>query len=864
MLKEHSALFDPEGKGLTVLDDGLPSAALRRIAAEPPKPPAIGFLQVPHALAANAGGGPGGGPPGTGSSRASFHRLWSISEGSSEERSSFPALSPAESHLSGHLNPRFGGRGPSLHRNSSTGHEERFRMKLTFDKFDITKEGSVPESCIKPLLASIGHHLGEEQCRELLAQVDVNGNQKLEFQEFLQLVEMFKHMAQFRRAESTGTFRRDPLESSAHRLLLRPNRKWRWAWDVVLCLILCYIIAATTSLWIGPTWIDSAERGAAAFSVTDVIVAVIIAVDAAVSLNTPFEASDAAAPQVRTAPSAQRSPLVTDRIAIARRYLWQHGWMDVLAVLPLRMFFSPQSQPIAAVVLAHLRLVYAGRYYFLFKPTKGHMTEHHVRFFFTFVPLLLNACALALFIHITTVLTMRIVPSLRSSYVGSMYMTLYIMSGVGYGDIIVLGNISQWWVAILCTLAMVVNGFVIGGFVKFLSESDAESTRRDRLVQTQAVLNFFDVPTSLQEEILQYQNYIMSRVIRVAYSGIMAAMPEELQFNVGMMTTLPTLQSVPLLAESHFAARISVAQLLRSTVHSPEAFIVVSSEKGDTLHFINYGFADVMARSGVYLDTIGSMQHFGSEAVVDTMLQWTRQGSNRTARSPREGSLLDDTNSGGSGHYENSVKSLTYLETLSLTLSDMLLVAESFPRFGKSIKQAMELRDPIALCHAFGVHPSLVDHVARRMQPPGEAADVSPGAAAGHLHPSCRSPSAPAVVEYRSEAAFAFQDPADGGANVSSAWGAVFAPRRSRTHSMQSDVAGATHTAAAAGGSTDELRRLEDTLYKEMSELHVAMMQLGRLDKYLAPSNHRRSPDRHGRIADHGQSLPSLLVTDCE
>lgn len=62
-------------------------------------------------------------------------------------------------------------------------------LRAAFDHFDTDGDGRLDAAELHAALCALGHEVGPDELRKLIAAVDQNGNQRVEFAEFVELVE---------------------------------------------------------------------------------------------------------------------------------------------------------------------------------------------------------------------------------------------------------------------------------------------------------------------------------------------------------------------------------------------------------------------------------------------------------------------------------------------------------------------------------------------------------------------------------------------------------------------------------------------------------------------------------------------------
>jgi hypothetical protein len=356
-----------------------------------------------------------------------------------------------------------------------------------------------------------------------------------------------------------------------------------------------------------------------------------------------------------------------DPAYVRRAYMSTWFWTDLASLLPLRLFV-PREQASVMVGVAQLRLLKLVRWPALFEASgRISMTRRYVNFHFAAVPLMLQGGFLLMLVHGLAIAWSRVYTISDLNYTASMFVTMYYISGVGYG-IYEQGvnnpTYAMWFSCVCCLAAMLINGIIIGSIVSVMQQGDVEGVRQEKLLQTQAVLQFFNVPSALEEEILQFQNHVLEHDILKSYGSLIEGLPPEIGATISIQHRTSVLRWIPVIAGVHDCVKVSLAQHLKEVVVCPEDYIVVSGEPAVDILFINFGFVDVISCSGAYMKTLRPGSTFADPLVF----------------APTDGRAVV--------LHEVSTKCLGYVELLVLTAEDLGKVKEVFPRLAEDIKQA--------------------------------------------------------------------------------------------------------------------------------------------------------------------------------
>jgi Ca2+-binding EF-hand superfamily protein len=526
--------------------------------------------------------------------------------------------------------------------------EEILHMQQIFASHDRENTGSVNVVELRSLLAAIGHDMPEEQAIDLLHQVDNNNNGLLEFEEFLQMIRIFKEMAQFRLYDKNSSSVADNyLSKQMLKFRMMLTDSWlRAGWEILLSFVCFYIFVSVLALHLHVSD-HTHEQFRAAFLPADIIVTFLILIE---GLS-----------RMRLATFNQQGKIVDNPREIFQRYASSFLLTDFLALLPMRLFSNDRT---TSLVLAHFRLLFVPRIFTFFQPSgRSAMTRQYIYFYFLFVPGLQNVLYFLSLVHLCAVIWFNLFDGGRT-YSACVYISMYILAGAGLGDIPPVSDLQRWWANCMCGLAMLVNGMVVGGVVSFLAQGDVEDMRRSRLVEMQAILRFFEVPTPFQEEVLQFQNHLLLKNLKVSFGGLVAQLPIEIQLNLSLQFKLELLREVPFFAEAHETVRIAMTRMLHPVVFRPEEHLALAGETGEAMFFINYGFVDELSDSGVYLTTLASGDNFGANLLL----------------APPDHPFL----------HEHSAKSLTYIEVLLLSRTRFFKICDEFPTFKHRVQQLSE------------------------------------------------------------------------------------------------------------------------------------------------------------------------------
>eukprot|EP01062_Namystynia_karyoxenos_P033114 TRINITY_DN24377_c0_g1_i1.p1 TRINITY_DN24377_c0_g1~~TRINITY_DN24377_c0_g1_i1.p1 ORF type:complete len:1536 (+),score=449.81 TRINITY_DN24377_c0_g1_i1:100-4608(+) len=518
------------------------------------------------------------------------------------------------------------------------------RMFRTFDK---DGSGTIDTDELREVMNCLGVRVSDDELRELQMTVDTNNSGEIEFDEFLVLMKQYKESCRFR-VLNKNEFAAQHIRSATRSKKVLPDAPWKWGWDGTLMLVTLYWTitvlyrdARRFPMW---PWRLTVEWLLSAFLVSDI----------ALTFNT-----------ARPHPRRQSTVETTRELALLYLASW-HLPCDLLAAVPLDLLLHAAGYEQGAQVVAHLRLLRLLRVQSLFRiMPRGTMPPAYVRFHFHYVPLFRSFFWWVIMVHVLTCVRLLQTDEDDQDYVHAIYWVLYTITSVGYGDIEVTTHFQRIFACLLFILGLIVNGIMIGKLTVAIQKGDVESERMERMRETLAIIEHFDVPEVLQEEILAFQYHILNNSLSTSYSEVIVGLPQTLKDNLGMYMRIKFISSVGLFAEAQEECKVALAQSLQNLLTAPEELILVAGDPADEMFFMAHGFADMISQSGRYMCTVRKGNNFGEEALA------TRVTSFRTY----------------------SVKALTYCELFVLANGDFLDILRRYPSFRMAVADEMEKRN---------------------------------------------------------------------------------------------------------------------------------------------------------------------------
>ena len=521
---------------------------------------------------------------------------------------------------------------------------ELLNIRRIFNEFDFDHSGTIDLKELQAVMQAIGHVLTVDEAGEMIREVTGDVTCKaLAFPDFLKLVVFWKDTARFKLL-GMQSVAREHISSVLSTNKILSDARWRWLWDCLMLLVIGYLAGHASFLY---SFDDDDEfsRHQRDFLGAEIFVSLVLLADVFIWANTAI-------------PSGHKLECDTRTLWVEYAKMWL--WLDLLPVVPLWLIV-PRT---AAFVLNILRLLKLPRFFVLWEPSCHIPIDPlYINFHFAMLPIISGAVCFFVGVHTAAMVLLYMDSKIR--YSAAIYHTLYIFSGVGYGDVMEATRtyIEKWYACLLMLISMIINGVVIGGIVSYIQVADVSNDQRVKLRETNAVCEFFGIPEALRNEILQFQNHVLTHNLNTSFGDVVRLLPDELKLHIGIHIRLRILQRQPLFASVHEAARVAIAQCLEPIIFSPEELVSSYGDEANEMYIVVHGFLDVSDVSGTYLFTLRPDDHFGDGALLAA-------GKRRVA----------------------NIKALTYCDLFMLTRDLFKTIASRYEHFHKLIVEAEQQR----------------------------------------------------------------------------------------------------------------------------------------------------------------------------
>eukprot|EP01062_Namystynia_karyoxenos_P033306 TRINITY_DN24506_c0_g1_i1.p1 TRINITY_DN24506_c0_g1~~TRINITY_DN24506_c0_g1_i1.p1 ORF type:complete len:1103 (+),score=308.66 TRINITY_DN24506_c0_g1_i1:95-3310(+) len=540
-----------------------------------------------------------------------------------------------------------------------TSAESLRRYKRLFHVFDQDGDGVIDHAELTNMLNALGIPASPEDVTEMIESNDTNLSGDVQLDEFLEIMTAYglggaegwqagavvedTHSHDFMKKSSEALQHVRVALETPH---FRPDSALRCAMDLGVVLTCIYWYSFLLLYDVGKVhweeWTDDGflwlELGLTAFLFADILV----------TCNTAVMV---------------RGAVVTSRVGLIKQYA--RGWLavDVAAAFPADLIAYFAGAPrVTVTVLRHVRLLKVFKLSKMFPvQNPGVMSPTYVNVHFSWLPAFRVCIQLLLLVHTLAVIWIALHDE-DYDYVTALYWVTYTLTTVGYGDVDVAGRVQRAYACLLFLFGVVFNGLIVGYLTMAVMQSDIKGDVLDKMRQTLAVLQHFDVPVPLQEEILSYQYHVLENNLSASYTDLIAGLPVPMQDQVGVFIRIRYIAQVPMFNKCETVIKVALAQSLKSVVVPPDEYIIVAGEEGHEMFFLSHGFCDVSSADGRWMATIPKGGFFGEVALLVQMLR------------------------------ASNVVAITFCDLFVLRKEEFDTILESFPSFAVHIQSEIRTR----------------------------------------------------------------------------------------------------------------------------------------------------------------------------
>jgi hypothetical protein len=383
--------------------------------------------------------------------------------------------------------------------------------------------------------------------------------------------------------------------------MIYPESKLKTAWDF---FVLAVTVFATVEI---PLFLVFSISSRPLSILTAWVIPAVFCADLAVRFNTGFHSL---------------GKTITERQAVAARYLRGWFWLDLIAALPLALILDLVAPSTGALLLLLrlnplLKLIHSGTTLYRIGGTRVNPA---------ILRLVLLVFWVLLVAHLVSCGWILISGNpddvaLRPLYVRSFYWTITTLTTIGYGDITPQGEVQTVFVIFIELLGAAMYGMVIGNIANLIANIDVAKTQyRERLDKINAFLHYRAIPHRLQRKINDYYRYLWESRRGYNEAEVLQDLPLALKTAVALQINRRIIERVPLFQTASEDLIREIVLNLTPVVFTPGDIVVRAGEVGFDMYFISQGSVDVASADGqmVYA-TLGTGQFFGEIALLLSM-----------------------------------------------------------------------------------------------------------------------------------------------------------------------------------------------------------------------------------------------------
>ena len=387
--------------------------------------------------------------------------------------------------------------------------------------------------------------------------------------------------------------------------LIHPESRFKVVWEIYILII---TVAVTI---VAPLTVVFRLAMTPALWAFDILVTLTFAADIVIQFNTAY---------------FEHRKLVTDRRAIARRYL--RGWflLDLLATLPFSWIFSSSRFAQLNRVFRFFRLA---RLFKLFASSKtlarirklDFINPAYMRLFLLIFWILVAAHLVAcgwIFIGGPGRYVAEGTDPPGAVYLAAFYWTITTLTTIGYGDI-TPGTVVQFiYVTVIMLMGAAIYGFIIGNIANIIANIDvAKSQFRERVETVDTFLKYRNIPSDLQHRIHDYYDYLWDSRRGYEESKLLRDLPTSLKTQVSLFLNQDIIEKVPIFKNADKELIRDGILNLKPVIYTPGDPVVTYGEIGYEMYFISRGELEVTNEDGsITYATLTTGQFFGEIALL--------------------------------------------------------------------------------------------------------------------------------------------------------------------------------------------------------------------------------------------------------
>eukprot|EP00658_Telonema_sp_P-2_P020804 TRINITY_DN18249_c0_g1_i10.p1 TRINITY_DN18249_c0_g1~~TRINITY_DN18249_c0_g1_i10.p1 ORF type:complete len:1349 (+),score=186.85 TRINITY_DN18249_c0_g1_i10:3-4049(+) len=204
-----------------------------------------------------------------------------------------------------------------------------------------------------------------------------------------------------------------------------------------------------------------------------------------------------------------------------------------------------------------------------------------------------------------------------NTYVNSLFVIAYAVTGVGYGTYEPHSDTLRMFLAALCFISQGFAAFVVGTIAIIILELDTDAKRRHDVMEATSIALRCSLPPSLAQDMMYYFHQDTDDNLGEQFRSLASNLPPQIQTNILLFNKLNLIRRASRLFRTHPTTfLIAVAHELESMIFKPYDTIFWVREKTSTMYFVSMGVLQMYNWKGKMIFTRRRGSSFNEASVL--------------------------------------------------------------------------------------------------------------------------------------------------------------------------------------------------------------------------------------------------------
>ena len=208
-------------------------------------------------------------------------------------------------------------------------------------------------------------------------------------------------------------------------------------------------------------------------------------------------------------------------------------------------------------------------------------------------------------------------PDQVTRYIRGVYWAFTTLTTVGYGDVVPTNNHQTVYAILTMIVGVGMYGYIIGNVAHLLANIDvARAPFRQKMENVNAFLRYRHLPTSLQDKIRNYYNYLWESRLGYDEFTFLKDLPRSLQMEVALSLNKDILERMPILKGAPSSLVREIVLSLSPQVFTPGDMVFQYGDPGKEMYMISKGSVEILDKERNAIATLSDGQFFGEVALL--------------------------------------------------------------------------------------------------------------------------------------------------------------------------------------------------------------------------------------------------------